>query len=283
MSLVEERAHNRAHWEDMAPRWKAWWGQYKPASQPVSEKLLAFSGITQGQRVLDLATGMGEPALSFAREVGPDGFVLAIDQSPQMIAWAREEATAAGLNNLRFDVQDAESLDLGVEPPFDALVSRWGLMFCLDPVATLQNAKRWLRPGGHLAAAVWCPPEDVPMIDLATRVLERELGIVLPRSGPGPFTLSDSAYLASLIQNAGFEMVASEKVAVLLPFASAQAFLNERIALMPPLAEALKGLSQVERQQYDQALELAVEPWRSDSGVNLANWAYCISARAVIA
>ncbi len=281
MSLVEDRAHNRAHWEDMAPRWKAWWGQYKPASQPVSEKLLAFSGITQGQRVLDLATGMGEPALSFAREVGPEGFVLAIDQSPQMIAWAREEAIAAGLDNLRFEVQDAEGLDLGAEPPFDALVSRWGLMFCLDPVATLQNARRWLRPGGHLAAAVWAPPEEAPMLDLATRVLERELGIVLPRSGPGPFTLSDFALLAEMIQAAGFELVASEKVAVMLPFASAQAFLSERSALMPALAEALAGLSLAQRQQYDQALELAVEPWRSENGINLANWALCVSARAV--
>lgn len=281
MSHDEARAHNRAHWEEMAPRWKAWWGTYKPASQPVSEKLVAFSQVKSGQRVLDLATGMGEPALSFAQAVGPDGLVLAIDQSPQMIAWAREEAEAAGLANLRFEVQDAENMDLGANPPFDALVSRWGLMFCLDPVATLKNARRWLRPGGYLAAAVWAAPEEVPMLDLATRVLERELGIVFPRSGPGPFTLSDPALLAQIIQDAGFELVASEKVAVMLPFASAQAFLSERSALMPALGDALAGLSQADRQKYDQALELAVEPWRDAGGVNLANWAVCISARAL--
>lgn len=277
---AQARAHNRQHWEEMAPRWKAWWGTYKPASQPVSDKLLAFAGVQRGQRVLDLATGMGEPALSFARAVGPEGLVFAIDQSPQMIAWAREEATLADLHNLHFEVQDAEGLDLGATPPFDALVSRWGLMFCLDPVATLQNARRWLQPSGTLAAAVWSAPEEAPMLDLATRVLENELGIVLPRSGPGPFSLSDATLLKQIIQDAGFELVAQEKVPVMLPFASAQAFLQERSALMPALGEALAKLSQAERKQYDQALEDAVEPWRTPNGIDLANWAVCVSARA---
>ncbi|PIQ27686.1 class I SAM-dependent methyltransferase [bacterium (Candidatus Blackallbacteria) CG17_big_fil_post_rev_8_21_14_2_50_48_46] len=273
------QSENRQHWEAMAPRWKAWWGRYKPVSQPVSDHLVQRAELQTGQRVLDLATGMGEPALSFARALGPEGFVLGIDQSPQMIEWAQAEAEQAGLKNLRFEVQNAESLDLGEEAPFDALVSRWGLMFCSDPAGTLRNAARWLKPQGKLAAAVWCAPDEVPMIELASQVLERELGLVLHRPAPGPFSLADQNKLKEILAQAGFEQIQLEKVPIVLPCGSAQDYLLDRAQLLQPLAEALANMSPAERSHYDQALETAVEPWRQGDEVHLVNQALCICAR----
>ena len=276
---LSQAAHdNRTHWEAMAPRWKAWWGTYKPASQPVSDYLLQVSGVQPGARVLDLATGMGEPALSFARAVGIQGEVLAIDQSPQMIDWAREEAQLAGLNNVRFLVADVEQLEQPTTAPFDVLVSRWGLMFCVDPGATLRRLNAWLTEQGRFVAAVWSARAEVPMLDLASEVFWQVFGQDLRRAGPGPFSLCEPEMLTGLFEQAGFVVEKLEKVPVVLPFASAQAYLQDRCQLMAPLADALAVLSKAERQRYDAALEAAISPWKTSDGIQLVNQSLCLSA-----
>lgn len=277
-SQAQDKAHNQAHWDMMAPRWKAWWYRYGPASQPVSDYLVAQANLAPGARVLDLATGLGEPALSFARAIGPRGLVLGVDQAAKMIEFAREMAAEAGLANTRFEVQDVEHLALPNEEPFDALVSRWGLMFCTDVVATLKRARDYLRPDARLVAAVWSRPEQVPMLELAGRVMKASLNIDLSRPGPGPFTLSDEANFQALIRQAGFRPRALEPVAVVLDYASAQEFLQDRAMTSPILEDTLAGLSAEQRSRFDAALEAAVDPWRHAEGIRLVNQALCLTA-----
>ncbi|HEY9842470.1 MAG TPA: methyltransferase domain-containing protein [Candidatus Obscuribacterales bacterium] len=279
MSCADAKADNQAHWDLMAPRWKAWWYRYGPASQPVSDYLVQQAGLLPGARVLDLATGMGEPALSFARAVGPGGEVLGIDQSVEMIKYACEMAADAGLANLRFEVQDVEQLELPGEAPFDALVSRWGLMFCTDVVATLANARRYLAVGGRLLAAVWSRPEEVPMLELAGSVIQETLGIELTRPGPGPFTLADPDYLAQVLEAGGFRLERLEKVDVVLPCDSAQHYLLDRASISPLLEDVLARLSPEQRTRYDEALEVAIDPWRQGDAIALVNKAICVVAK----
>lgn len=276
---IADKAHNRAHWDEMAPRWMAWWERYGPASQPVSDWLVAQAQVSPGARVLDLATGLGEPALSFARAVGPQGLVLGVDQSAQMIAFARERAQAEGLEQLRFAIQDVEALELAHEPPFDALVSRWGLMFCTDLAATLARMRSLLKADGRLVAAVWREARAVPLLSLAGQVLQQSLGIDMSRPGPGPFTLADPEGLRHALRAAGFAVETLETVDVSLVYASAPDYLKDRCQTSPLLESTLAELQPDQRQHFDAALAAALEPWRQGDHFNLVNKALCVSCR----
>ncbi|MGV3523051.1 MAG: class I SAM-dependent methyltransferase [Candidatus Sericytochromatia bacterium] len=278
MNHAAEKHHNQVHWDAMVPRWKTWVKRLGPPSQVVSEHLLAQSGVGPGARVLDLATGLGEPAFTFARRVGPQGAVLGVDQASQMIAAAREQARDLDLPQLRFEVQDIEALQLQAEAPFDAIVSRWGLMFCADLQATLDQFPPLLKPGGCLVAAVWGPAERVPMLSLAAAVLKATLDRDIRPPGPGPFDLADPALLETALGRAGFQAPVWESVSVSFFCDSAADYLQARAGSSQPLEQALAEMSAAERQRFDTALAAALEPWRQDQGYLLVNEARCLRA-----
>ena len=125
---AEYKAGQRQEWGAAADGWRRQWETIERFSQPVSDRLVELTRIRPGHRVLDVATGIGEPAVTAARAVGPSGSVVATDQAPEMLAIARERIAALGLRNIEFHEMDAEALDLP-EESFNALLCRWGLMF----------------------------------------------------------------------------------------------------------------------------------------------------------
>ena len=206
------KAQQREQWSNVAQGWRRRWAAFEQGAQPLSDRMMKLAHVAPGQRVLDVATGIGEPAMTAARQVSPSGSVVAIDQAPQMLAVARERMQAAGIRTVEFVEGDAETAALPLDS-FDAVVCRWGLMFFHDPVGALARFRNSLVPGGWLAAAVWGPPERVPMISLPFSVLSRKLGQPpsLP-SGPNPFALSEPTRLEQVLREAGFAKVYSESL-----------------------------------------------------------------------
>ena len=148
------KARQRDDWGTAAEGWRKWWPVIERTMRPVSDRLLDLARVQPAHRVLDVATGTGEPAITAARRVSPTGQVLATDQAPQMLTIGRERAERLGLANVEFREMDAETLDL---PPqsFDAILCRCGLMFLPDLGQALGRMRQLLVPGGWLAAAVW--------------------------------------------------------------------------------------------------------------------------------
>ena len=128
-------------------RLEKWWETLEQFSQIVTNSLIELAEIKPDQQVLDIATGIGEPALSVAKLVGENGKVTATDMSSQMLSIARDRASSLGLHNVEFQESDAEKLDFP-ESHFDAIVCRWGLMFLPDVETTLKSALRRLVPNG---------------------------------------------------------------------------------------------------------------------------------------
>src|SRR5262249_31611777 len=83
------KAQQRAQWSAVAQGWRRRWTTFERDAQPLSDRLMELAHIDLGQRVLDVATGIGEPALTAARRVGPAGSVVASDQAPPMLAVGR--------------------------------------------------------------------------------------------------------------------------------------------------------------------------------------------------
>lgn len=228
----------RRDWTDAARGWRKWWPTMEEGVGVVSERLADLAEIGPGDRVLDVATGIGEPALLAARRVAPTGHVVGTDIAPGMIELARERAAEAGVDNVEFVEVDAEELEFP-DGQFDAVLSRFGLMFFPDLAEALGRIRRALVPGGRLAAAVWPQPERAPIASLAFRVVAQELELPLPGPGvPGPFSLADIPALEAAIDAAGFDDVRSETVALEVEFDSAE----EYGAFMHAIAAPIHGM-----------------------------------------
>src|ERR687897_1560746 len=126
----EFKAQQRQMWNNAAAGWQDWWETIERAAQKVSDKIVQLAEIQPGDKVLDIATGIGEPAVTAAKIVMPDGKVVATDISPKMLQIARTRATSLGLNGImEFRESDGEKIDLPEQTiKFDAILSR-GLMF----------------------------------------------------------------------------------------------------------------------------------------------------------
>ena len=113
---------------------------------PATRMIFGEAGIAPGMRVLDLGCGVGDVAFVVADQVGPDGFVVGVDRSPQMVARARLRAEQRGLARVEFVEGDVH--DPAPGGPFDAIVGRLVLMWVPDPVAVLRRQATVLRAGG---------------------------------------------------------------------------------------------------------------------------------------
>src|SRR5918999_1175954 len=130
MDAAEFRDGQQQQWNKAASGWRKWSEQIDTAASHISERVVELAGVTAGSRVLDVAAGYGEPSLTAARVVGPNGKVVASDISAEMLAYGRERAQREGLENIEFVESDAISLD-SPAGSFDAALSRWGIIF--DP------------------------------------------------------------------------------------------------------------------------------------------------------
>jgi ubiquinone/menaquinone biosynthesis C-methylase UbiE len=144
----------RQQWDRVAAGWEKWWRTIENGAQHVNDRLVDLAEVALGKRVLDIATGIGEPALSAAIRVGPGGQVIATDISKQMLDIARMRASTAGLTNVEFLEADAERLDFP-DHSFDAILCRWGITSLPDHLNLLVKIKRMLAPNGSFATSVW--------------------------------------------------------------------------------------------------------------------------------
>ena len=157
-----------------------------------------------GERVLELAAGLGETGLLAAELVAPGGEVIISDQAEAMLEGARERAAELGIENVSFQVLGGEWIDLPLAS-VDIVLCRWGYMLMADPAAALAETRRVLAPGGRLATAVWDAIERNPWASLPGQELA-EHGLAPPGAGrrqPGPFALGDAARFAELLARRG--------------------------------------------------------------------------------
>jgi len=220
--------NEKRDWNSTAAAWKKWHPISERAAQSATKTMLEMAGVSEGDRVVDFATGLGDTAAACARKVGPTGHVLATDGAAKMLEFATEYIANENLSNVDFQVANFDELKLESKN-FDAGVCRWGLMFATDLVATLTSIRKVLRPGGSFAAIVWGPPERAEVQSLANRVLMESLGLPPVNTGEGtPFALSDRDALERNFGEAGFTNIESQAVSVIYDFKSAEEYVQYR-------------------------------------------------------
>jgi SAM-dependent methyltransferase len=190
--LSERVALERERWDGAAAIYDE---AITPALADAHGALVGALGPLRGADVLDLGCGTGRVAEMAAMR---GARVTAIDLSPAMAARARARPVLAGA---RVAVMDAQALELP-DRSFDAVAAAFSLMFCPRPERALAEARRVLRPGGRLVAAVWGLPEECETVSVGRAALA--FATEPPPALPPAHSLGDPGALAALLEDAGF-------------------------------------------------------------------------------
>jgi enediyne biosynthesis protein CalE5 len=270
----------RQDWDNVASGWQKWWKITESAGEIVSKRLIELAEIKQGSKVLDIATGIGEPAITAAQKIGNGGHVLAIDISSEMIDIAKQRALSLDLERiLKFKEGKIETIDLP-SSAFDAALCRFGLMFLPNLQAGLSNIHQSLAENGLFAAAVWAPPDKVPFISLPYSIVLKETNRQPPLPNtPGPFSLSDENFLKDSFVKSGFKDIRIDKLDMIFDFESAEAFTSCVYETVAPVHAILSNQSQEKRKAIlKSVIQAAANKYadKSSGSVSLCNEVICI-------
>jgi SAM-dependent methyltransferase len=266
IDAVEFRAGQRRDWDNAAQGWKRWQELLFEATAPVSERLVQMARVKEGDRVLDVAAGNGEPSVTAAKVVGPEGKIVATDISAEMLAFGRERAAAMGLGNIEFVEIDASSLDYPAES-FDAALSRWGIIFEPDGEAAAARVRGFLKPGARMAISSWGQPEEAPMISLPMRTAMAQLELPPPPPGtPGPLSRPTPEALAGLLEGGGFSEVEVEQLTLEFEWDSAEEFMRFTRDIVAPINAMLAQRPDEIRDATWAAITEAARPLADDDG-----------------
>jgi len=280
--MAETNAEQRAYWNEQAgPIWVGMQERMDAQIGAHGARALSVLAAQPGERVLDVGCGCGDTALAIARAVGPVGRVLGVDISMPMLARARERAAAAGLANASFEHADAQTHALPASA-FDALFSRFGVMFFEAPGTAFANLARALRPGGRVVFACWQPVAanvwvSVPMAALASVL---PLPPPPPPGAPGPFAFGDTERVRGILSEAGLGQIAFRAEDLPMIFGGldeAATFLTD----MGPASRAVReaGGGDALREKAQAAIRAALAPYGGSGRVELPSAIWVVSAK----
>jgi SAM-dependent methyltransferase len=268
----DAESHRRSSlegWEAAASGWVRRKDLVRELGAPVTEWLLAAVAPQPGERVLELAAGLGETGMLAAERVAPGGSVVISDQAEAMLEGARERAAELRLENVEFKVLNAEWIDLPVAS-FDVAICRWGYMLMADPATALGETRRVLRPGGRLALAVWDSVQANPWALLPAQELrERGLAPAEDPSGPpppGPFALGSAERVAELLGDAGYSEGRVEALELTRTHDSFEELWETTLDLSRVFHDAVLARPEAEIAQIKEALAERFAPYAAPDG-----------------
>jgi ubiquinone/menaquinone biosynthesis C-methylase UbiE len=186
-----------------AEKWKA---KSAVLGTAVTQALVEYSRPLPGMRALDLASGTGEPGISLAQRVGPQGSVIAIDQSSELLDIAAQRARDKQLLNFMTQPADAHHLPFNGQT-FDLATCRFGVMFFNDAQGALAELRRVLKSGARACFAAWGPMNQ-PYWQTTIKIVHQHVGgAMLAPEGSDPFRFSAAGSLSEVLSDAGFHEV----------------------------------------------------------------------------
>ncbi|HEV8049852.1 MAG TPA: methyltransferase domain-containing protein [Thermoplasmata archaeon] len=266
------REYTRTTWNESA---EAYVGLMRNL-EPFRSDLIARLAPRPGERILDLGTGPGEPAITIAGEVGPSGHVTGVDLSENMVSIAQRVAEARGLGNVDFRAMDCGDLQFPDET-YDAAVSSFGFQIFTDPEAAARGAYRVIRRGGRIAVSVWGTANRVPWIHaIIGPMLEHaepdETGYI-----PTPYETGGPGEMTAFLEAAGFRDAKEERRRYALTFADEAAYF-QAILKATPIGHSLSEEPEAVQKEVLQKARGNLRPWKTSDGLSIPGEAVVVIA-----
>jgi SAM-dependent methyltransferase len=281
LSSLAPNAAQASYWNEVGgPRWVSMQEELDVELAPLGTAVEAALELAPGARVLDVGCGAGATSLSLAERVRP-GEVVGVDISAPLVARARERAR--GVQGLSFALGDAQTFAFEPES-FDAVFSRFGVMFFADPVAAFSNLRSALKPRGQLGFVCWRALAENPSFTLpfeaALPFLSEHPEPAKPGE-PGPFAFEDRSRIQRLLDEAGFVDVTIVAQDDDLVFAGRRDLDGavDRAFELGPLSRLRTPLEPKTRAQVWDAVREAFRPHHGPRGVVLPAATWRVTAR----
>jgi SAM-dependent methyltransferase len=204
-----EQLRNEWTADETVAAWKRWHARLADFTVGVTRAMLETARVHAWMNVLDLASGVGDPALSLAAAVAPDGHVTATDVNPAMLAFIEEQARHRKISNISFREASAESLPFP-DKTFDAVTCRFGAMFFPDLDKSLRECLRVLKPGSRATFVAWGRREQ-PFFACTGGILMKHIELPKPDpDAPNIAMFGEPGRMRTALQAAGFAEVREE-------------------------------------------------------------------------
>lgn len=258
------------------------WASVQPLmdrlNRSIAEAVIDAGFPGPGKIVLDIGCGGGSTTLAMARRLEPRGRAVGVDVSETLVAAARENASGEAAE---FLLGDAQTYPFETAT-FDAVVSRFGVMFFDDPVAAFANLHRAAKPEAKLAFACWRPPADNPMVQVPMQAAAPLLSKPPPPppapDAPGRFSFADPDRVRGILEKSGWRDIAIAALDAPSPIS-----LDEQLTISVELG-ALGGLLRDEpqpvRDRVRDAVRAAFEPHVVDGMIPMTAACWLVTARA---
>lgn len=192
---------------DQGQKWAANAAKLDILLEPFIDAVLARAGLTAGQNLIDIGCGTGTLSFAAAEQVSPGGSVTGVDVSVPLLSIAQSRATDKPTSQFI----EADAAAFQVQTPFDAAISRFGVMFFADPAPAFANIRTNIRPGGRLAFVCWQGLKDNEWVHLTLETalpFFRTPPIPPEPTAPGPFAFADAGRVRAILETSGWTNIA---------------------------------------------------------------------------
>ena len=232
-----------------------------------------------GERILEIGCGTGTTTLALGERVGASGEILAADLSRPMLNKAIERANLCAEHAITFVEADAQVHNFPTAT-FDAVYSRFGVMFFDNPVAAFRNIRKAVRPGGRMAYVCWADRKANPWIRIPAGAAKAFLDLPAPPpdDAPGQFSMENEHRVQQILHDAGWSDIGLERFTVDGSIGSNAADAARFITKMGPMSEPFALADSDTQNKTLQVIEEALTPYSNDSGVTLGFSTWIVSA-----
>lgn len=258
-----QRRVQRYGWDRAAYHYELSW---KEQLKPAQDKLLKMAALKPGESILETACGTGLVTFRIAEAVRPSGEVIATDLSEEMINLAKKESDKKReLENVNVTYirMDAEKLEFE-DNRFDTTICALGLMYIPDPVQSLKEMYRVLKPGGRALIAIWGERKNCGWADIFPIVDKRVASDVCPLF----FQQGTGNALEKSMQQAGFKAIEVDRFSAELRYPSEELAITAAFA-GGPVALAYKNFDEKTRKEAHAEYLSSISKYRNGNGYQI--------------
>ncbi|MBO9543897.1 class I SAM-dependent methyltransferase [Caulobacter sp.] len=267
-----------AYWDRAGRVWVEHQGLLDRLMAPIAEAVVEAAGLVNGEAVLDVGCGSGATTFAAAWRTGPTGRAVGVDISPALVELARRRAGEDGVEGVEFLLADAQTQAFKAE--YDAIVSRFGVMFFPDPVAAFANLRGALKPAGRLAFACWRSPAENPLSQVPLKAAAPFLPEVpaFDATGPGRFAFADAERVRGILETSGWRDIQIAPLDTVNPLSFDE--LMTMSLRVGPLNPILKDADDDLRDTVWDAVAIALEPYVKDGVAQMTSACWLVTAKA---